>query len=202
MKLFNSGPRVTFDENSNSGYSYPHKDDIKHKEERINTRYDPDAVPGKSILKQTAGDRGVRFDQNSISTYVYSPEGDVKTTYDPDAVPGKSILKQPKSSFLSKMFTSIKNGLGRVGAAIIHGMQYVVNGVKELCCYRTRQSQPEGSSAYGRLNSEEGQHHQPEQEPIYVNYLSVSGTQRQYGEETFGGDNSRVHHPLPPTPQE
>lgn len=199
MKLFNNGPRVTFDENSNSGYSYPHEDDVTREEERINTKYDPNAIPGKSILKQTAGDRGVRFDQSSNSMYVYSPGSDVRTTYDPDAVPGKSILKKTKSSFLSRMVTSIQSSLGRVGAAIIRGVQYVVNGVKGLCSYRTRQVQSEGSS----LNPGEGQHHQPElkQEPIYVNYLDVSGTQQQ-SKKTSVQDNSKAHHPLPPIPQE
>lgn len=160
MKFFNSGPRVTFDENSNSGYSYPHEDDVTHKEERINTKYNPNAVPGKSILKKT------------------------------------------KSSFLSKMVTSVKSGLGRVGAAIMRGVQYAVSGVKELCCYRTRHSRSEETSVYNRLNSEDGEPHQPKQEPIYINYLSVLGAQQQYGEETFREDNSRVHYPLPSTPQE
>lgn len=203
MKFFNSGPRVTFDENSNSDYSYPHEDDVTHKEKRINTSYDPNAIPGKSILKQTAGDRGVRFDQSSNSTYVYSTGSDVKTKYDPDAVLGKSILKKTKSSFLSRMVTSIKNGLGRVGAAIVRGVQSIVSGVKGLCYYRARQARLEESSVYGRLNSEEGESHQPEpkQESTYVNYLSVLGTQQQNGKASVQ-DNSKVHHPLPPTPQE
>lgn len=121
---------MAFDENRNSGCSYPYENDVTHKEKRINTSYDPNAIPGKSILKKT------------------------------------------KFSFLSRMVTSIKNGLGRVGAAIIRGMQHIVSGVKGLCYYRAKQARSEESSVYGWFNSEEGESHQPE--PKQTNLCKLS----------------------------
>lgn len=52
MRLFDSGRHVRIDEGNNSGYSYLHEEDVNHPEEEIQTRYDKDAIPSKSILKK------------------------------------------------------------------------------------------------------------------------------------------------------